>query len=244
MFYKYILEIRNRVFLLVFCWIFSAFISYLYKETLLFLLIKPNFFLDNSTPIYFIFTNITELLHTYLTLLYFVSNQIFCVSIIYHTVSFLVPGLFFYEYQVIKKVLCFIIIFFLLSIFLLNSTILPTCWNFFLSFQEAIQINTINFYLEAKINEYVNFYINLYYICNLSCQMFIFIIFFLIYIKGNISLIKKFRKSLYLIFVIFATLITPPDITTQLILSVIVISVYEVLIFFILLKSSFNLEAS
>ena len=74
--------------------------------------------------------------------------------------------------------------------------------------------------------------------------MFIFIIFFLIYIKGNISLIKKFRKSLYLIFVIFATLITPPDITTQLILSVIVISVYEVLIFFILLKSSFNLEAS
>jgi Sec-independent protein secretion pathway component TatC len=70
------------------------------------------------------------------------------------------------------------------------------------------------------------------------------IILFLISINGDLRLIKKFRKIFYLIFVIFATIITPPDITTQLILSGSIISIYEILIFSVLLKNRFNLEAS
>jgi len=73
--------------------------------------------------------------------------------------------------------------------------------------------------------------------------MFMIIILFLIYIKGDLKLIKKFRKIFYLSFVMFATIVTPPDVTTQLILSGSIICIYEILIFSVLSKNCFNLEA-
>jgi sec-independent protein translocase protein TatC len=238
MFYKYFLEIRNRFFLLLYGWIFTAIITYFYKEILLYLLIKPNFFSMSSIPVYFIFTNITEILSTYLKLIYFFSNQIVLIYVVYHVLMFLSPGLYYFEYKLLKKGILLSFFFFFFSILILNVTILPTCWYFFLSFQKTIAQNTVNLYFEAKINEYVNFYINLYYMCNLNCQMFMIIIFFLISMKDDLNLIKKFRKTFYLIFFIFATIITPPDIATQLILSSCIISVYEFLIFSVLFKNS------
>jgi hypothetical protein len=59
MFYSYLLEIRNRLLLVVFGWFFTAFISYFYKETLLFLLIWnffvsfQNFLFIESITLYF-----------------------------------------------------------------------------------------------------------------------------------------------------------------------------------------------
>jgi sec-independent protein translocase protein TatC len=234
MFYKYFFELRNRFFLLVYGWIFTATISYFYKETLLFLLIKP----ISSIPIYFIFTNITEILSTYLKLVYFLSNQIFLICFAYHILMFLAPGLYYCEYQLLTKVVLLSFFFFFFSVFMLNTMILPACWHFFLSFQKTITTSsTINLYFEAKINEYINFYVNLYYMCNLNCQMFMTIILFLIFIKNDLRLIKKFRKIFYLTFVVFATIITPPDIPTQLIFSASIIIIYEILIFSTLLKN-------
>lgn len=104
--------------------------------------------------------------------------------------------------------------------------------------------HTVNLFFEAKINEYVKFYVTLYYICNLNCQMFMTLILFILYIKGDLKLIKKFRKMFYLLFIIFATLVTPPDIVTQLMLCVSIILIFEILILTVLFQSCFNLEAS
>ena len=242
MFYSYFLEIRNRFLLVVFGWVFTAFVCYFYKETLLFLLIKPNFFSINLIPIYFIFTSITEIFSTYLRLVYFLSNQICIICFLYHVLLFLSPGLYYSEYELLKRILLLFLLLFFFSIFIHNTVILPACWNFFLSFQKTIINNSVSLYFEAKINEYLKFYINLYFMCNLSCQMFMILILFLIYIKGDLKLIKKFRKIFYLSFVVFATIITPPDVMTQLILSSCMICVYEVLIFSVLFKNCVNLE--
>jgi sec-independent protein translocase protein TatC len=243
MFYSYFLEIQNRFLLVVFGWVFTGFVCYFYKETLLFLLIKPNFFLTKPIPIYFIFTSITEIFSTYLKLVYFLSNQICIICFLYHVLLFLSPGLYYSEYKFLKRIFVISLSFFFLSICILNTAILPACWDFFLSFQKTIINNSVSLYFEAKINEYLKFYINLYFMCNLSCQMFMIIILFLIYIKGDSKLIKKFRKIFYLSFVTFATIITPPDVLTQLILSSGMICIYEVLIFSVLFKNCFNLEA-
>jgi Sec-independent protein secretion pathway component TatC len=59
-----------------------------------------------------------------------------------------------------------------------------------------------------------------------------------------LSVIKKFRKTFYILFITFATIITPPDVLTQLILSISIISVYEILIYSVLFSKQFNLEAN
>jgi sec-independent protein translocase protein TatC len=244
MIYKYFLEIQNRVLLLLYGWGFTATVSYFYKETLLFILIKPNFYLIDPIPIYFIFTSLTEILSTYLKLIYFLSNQVLLVCFLYHTLLFLSPGLYSFEYKLLKMVFFISLFFSFCSIFVLNNIILPACWFFFLSFQKTMANHTVNLFFEAKINEYVKFYVTLYYICNLNCQMFMTLILFILYIKGDLKLIKKFRKMFYLLFIIFATLVTPPDIVTQLMLCVSIILIFEILILTVLFQSCFNLEAS
>lgn len=242
--YSYFLEIRNRFCLLLHGWGITAIICYLYKETLLFLLIKPNFFLIDFTLVYFIFTNVTEILSAYIKLIFFITNQIFIFCFLYHVLLFLSPGLYYFEYTFLKQVLFTSYIFSFLSITILNNVILPGCWFFFLSFQKTVTNHTINLFFEAKINEYISFYINLYFICYLNCQMFMILILFLMYTKGDLRVIKKFRKIFYLLFIIFATIITPPDIISQLMLSICIVSIYEVLVYIVLISKQFNLEAN
>jgi Sec-independent protein secretion pathway component TatC len=52
----------------------------------------------------------------------------------------------------------------------------------------------------------------------------------------NLKKIRKFRKLFYLIFVIFSTLTTPPDIISQVLVSVSLIASYELLLFSNILK--------
>ena len=69
-YYRYYVELKNRCFLLLTCWVFTLLICYLYKEILLFILVNSN----NYTEQYFIFTDIGEIFYVYLQLIFFISN--------------------------------------------------------------------------------------------------------------------------------------------------------------------------
>lgn len=229
----YFLEIKNRFLLISITWLFSFLLCYFYKEVLLFLIVKFDNFDILITPLYFIFTNITEMFSIYIKLLHFIANQIFLIYFLYHILLFIAPGLYHYEYKCFFQIFSLAILFWVFSIYLLNNFFLPICWNFFISFQN---LNS-NFYFEAKLNEYLNFYLTLYYICNISCQFFMILIFFFNSLKGNLYKIKQLRKVLYLFFICFATIATPPDIISQLILFACLVCIFELLIFSMILKT-------
>jgi len=234
--FKYFLEIKNRILLLLLTWGSTIFTSYIYKKSLLFLLIKPNFYMLNPVPIYFIYTNVTDIFSTYIQLIIFIGNQILMISFFYHILIFLSPGLYDLEYNYLKLIIFAGIFFWCLSIIILNKLLLPLSWQFFISFQESLNDQTIKLYFEAKINEYLNFYISLYYICNFNCQVFTILIFFLEYINANLQIIRQIRKMFYFIFILFATIITPPDMLSQILLSLSIIVIFELLIGVNLLK--------
>jgi len=233
---KYYLEIRNRFILILLTWFFSMFVSYFYKETLLFLFIKPIFLILTPFPFYFFYTNITEIFTTYFKLITFVGNQICFIYLLYHILFFLSPGLYCAEFFYLKLLLIIGIMFWVVSIVILNKFLLPLTLQFFLSFQFALTNKVIDFYFEAKIIEYYQFYITLYYICNFNAQFFTILTVFLNYINGNLIIIKRFRKFLYTIFVVFSTCVVPPDVISQIILSLIIVFFYETLVFSIVLK--------
>ena len=76
---KYFLEVKNRLLLLILTCLSTLFVCYLYKETVLFLLVQPNSFMTNSNSkmFYFIFTNVTEIFSVYIQLIKFVCFQVF-----------------------------------------------------------------------------------------------------------------------------------------------------------------------
>ena len=231
--YKYYLEIKYRIFLLFLNLIFTIFICYIYKEILLFLcLTKINLFYHNQI-FYFIFTDVKEVFSVFIKLICFISKQICIFYLFFHILSFISLGLYEFEYKYLKFVFYSGMLFWLFWFFLLNQILLPISWNFFLSFQSSTEFNL---YFEAKLNEYLNFYIFLYDFCLLYCQIFLIFIVFINYINTNLDLIKNLRKIFHYCFIIFSTLVTPPDIISQILFSFFIIGVYEMLIILNLLK--------
>ena len=251
--YKYFFEIKNRLILTFIVWFSLTLISYFYKETLLFIIVKPNILMkinltiENSNIFYFIFTNVTEILATYLQLVIFIVSQVQLIIIIYHLFLFFSPALFYYEYLYLKFIIKTMVLIWFLSALLATYYFIPFTWNFFLSFQNLTISDSLNLHFEAKLNEYLCFYISFFYLYEFYCQFFVFLLVFLNYINVNINSIKKFRKVYYYFFILFSTFISPPDIFSQIFLSIIFIFVFELMLGGILFKTRikiFNLEVS
>ena len=90
----------------------------------------------------------------------------------------------------------------------------------------------LNLHFEAKLNEYIDLIFDLYLYCFILTQILSFFIYFLIYLgKNNLRIISFSRKYVYVILIIFSSIITPPDIISQVIISIPLILCYEILLF-------------
>jgi len=228
--YDYYLEIKNRILLLLFTWVSLLIVCYHFKEPLLFTFVNSNKYYNNIP--YFIFTNVDEIFYVYLRLVFFIANQLTFVLLLYHTLIFLALGLYNSEYSKLKSVFKIFIITWFCSIILLKKIIIPFSWLFFLSFQNAGEyLQPASFFFEARILEYFEYFINFYYICLANCQLLTLSILFLNNISEKAGTIKTFRKLFYLVFILFSTITTPPDIFSQVIMSSSLILIYELLVF-------------
>ena len=234
--YSYYIEIKNRILLLLFTWASLLIVCYYFKEPLLFTFINSNKYYNNVP--YFIFTNVDEIFYVYLRLVFFIANQLTFIALLYHALLFLALGLYHSEYSKLKSTLKIFIITWFCSIILLKKVVVPFSWLFFLSFQEANNyLQPASFFFEARILEYFEYFINFYYICVANCQLLTLSILFLNNISEKAGTIKTFRKLFYLVFILFSTITTPPDVFSQIIMSSSLILVYELLVFFKYLKS-------
>ena len=238
-YYKYYLELKNRILLLLFTWTSLLIVCYYLKEPLLFTFINSNkYYKDVSNMPYFIFTNVDEIFYVYLRLTIFIANQITFLMLLYQSLMFLTLGLYHSEYIQLKSVLKIFITTWLCSIILLKKVVVPFSWDFFLSFQKASDhLQPASFFFEAKILEYFNYFTNFYYICMINCQLLALSVLFLNNISEKVGTIKTFRKLFYFLFIIFSTVTTPPDIISQIVMSVNLILVYELLIFLRYIKN-------
>ena len=229
---NYIKEFKNR-FLLVFILGFSCFmIIYAYKEIILFLIVK-NFqksFFDVSN-FNFLSTNITEIFLVYINLTKFLSLQIICVFCLYHFFVFFAPALYKIEYSYCKNFFFNFIKAWLLAIIINNYIMVPLSWKFFYSFQITQHYNFLDFYFEAKISEYLFFYKLIYYVCVFYVECFTVILTISSFVINKLFFIKKYRKVYYYIFFIFSTLVSPPDIFSQLLFFLLVLVLFEVFVF-------------
>lgn len=233
---KYYLELKNRMLLLLFTLGFGLVVCYYYKEAVLFVLVSSSNHLSLSvSKPYFIFTNVNEIFYVYIELIFFVVNQTFILMLFYHTLMFLALGLYQFEFIRLQNAFKVFFVSWLLSTILLYKFVMPYSWSFFLSFQQT-EINSLSFYFEAKIVEYLHYFMSLYYMCLINCQLLAFLTLVLTNLSEKLKQIKSFRKLFYFIFVVFSTLTTPPDVVSQVFLSGVLILTYEFLIFFQYLK--------
>jgi len=225
-------------------WTITFSIGYHYKNILLYVLIKPSIKLLNEKPIYFIYTTLNELFYTYINLLITTSNSTCLIIFIYHIYKFLKPSMYTKESTLMKQMLILISIIWYMSLFLIYYAILPLSWEFFMSIQKSLNDAQLSFFFEAKLNEYLALVASIFKICLLN-TLLISVLFFITYKSIHLnSFMKKQRKYFYFVFFILASIITPPDLISQLTigsLSVIVFELYTYVLFVLMhSKNSFK----
>ena len=232
----YILEIKNRLILTIFAFVTCILTSYYYRETLLFLTIKS---LNSETRfLYFISTNITEIITSYFKLSYISSIILIAILLIYHILIFFKPAITFKEYNNIKQYFKTSLYIFFSGIFIFNYYLLPLLWNFFLNFQNLYSIKNINVYFESKLEEYIIFYTDTCFLIFIISQLCVVLLIILNYTKDKILFIKNFRKAIYCFFLLISTTITPPDVFSQLITFIFFITFFENLVLIIVFKNN------
>lgn len=221
----------------MFAWFFVLLVSYIFKESLLFLFLKQSLYFAVSDKVpYLIFTDVTEVFSVYVSLIFFFGNQSLIFYLLYHALIFFSSGLYRFEYC------CLVFIFkagffiFFLSVTLCNNILFPFSWNFFFNFRYFLTTESLTIHFEAKLLEYFVFYTNFYYLCVSYFQIILLFILFFSYANQEVLRFLFFRKFFYYFFVITSTLVTPPDVLSQLMLSTCLAFCYEILIFFIVLK--------
>jgi Sec-independent protein secretion pathway component TatC len=234
---KTFIEIKNRIIFFSVTFLSVFFITYSYKTFLLVLTLTSNPTFSNDILKYFIFTSISELFSNYITLTFFITRQILFYIFIYHSICFFSSGLYKIEYLYLKYIFFLSLSLNILSIFFFFSVLIPMLSFFFLSFQEY-SLQSISFYFEAKISDYLMFFIELYSNCFFSFQCCILIILLSDFTTKNVKLLKVIRKYIYLLILILSTLTTPPDILSQLLLFNVLIVLLEIQIFYKILKKN------
>ena len=146
--------------------------------------------------------------------------------ILWQIIDFFKQSLYIQEYTFLKRLFAF----FFLVVFILNLFylffIFPQIWLVFNSFNNNTFIDLL---FELKINEYFLFIFNFLFFFNLFL-MFLSFFLFLIYLLG-IKLIIKWKKLFILCNVVFATLLSPPDVYSQILFLFILTIFFEIFLF-------------
>jgi hypothetical protein len=231
MFYNLIVEIKNRIFLILITWFSVFFFAYIYKEIFFLSIIKNNLFIN-----YFIITHVMEVFLTHLKLSQFLANSFFFFYFCYHFFLFFISGLYYTEYHFLKNIL-------LMCLVNLSFVILITYffgvyifWSFFFKSQQVVSDHIIKVYFETKLNEFLIFYISFFYFTILSTFFFTILVFFSIHIIKNLFVLKNYRKICHSCLLIIIIIFIPSDLYSFLLIGVFVISIFEFFLFFHFLK--------
>jgi len=209
----YFTEIYYRFFYFLFSIIINICILYFYKDDFIFITVIP-ILLKNNLFDYFIFTEPREILFLYL---YSCFNFLLVVLIPYLLISFfdfIKTATYQQEWVKIKK-LKYILLYIYIIINLITFFIgLPIFWDFFSAFQTTS--NLFSFFLELSAINYFYYFNSIFILTNLF-QLFLTIGLIFFAKKGFIFLLVN-KSYIFFLFLIFSTLITPPDLILQIIL--------------------------
>ena len=136
---------------------------------------------------------------------------------------FLKPGLYKNEYEYIKHLGAYNCILFLVYFKIGYSLLIPWSFSFFFTHNDH---QKIDLFFEAKMNEYIKFFLSAYeisLICAVICTLF-----YAFLIKENLKYITtNYRKYIYISILFMSSIVTPPDVVSQIILTIISVTIFE-----------------
>jgi sec-independent protein translocase protein TatC len=225
---KYLTEIKLRFFYIFFSFISSFIINYYYCEELLFIVIKPLLIYNE----YFIFTELSEIFFTYIEIVLIATFYFLFPLCCYHFWSFIECGLFYFERKLFKFLLLISLTLSILSIFFSYFIVIPQACFFFTHFEMTNSF----ILLEPRIYNYIIFISNILFNFILIAQLPLILI-----IAIKLKIIKKInRRYSYFLAILIATLLSTPDLISQLFLFIPIIFSFELILIILELNKYYH----
>lgn len=242
-FFYYLNELKFRIGYLLFSVLFNFTIYFSFSKEILFLLIKPLLVINsnNQNLNYFIFTNMSDVLFIYIKISLVIALICSIPIIFFQFWFFLIKGLYNYEKTFLLLLFCLFFCLFFILFMLLYNYIIPFIWVFFINFELNDSNSLFSVYYEANIMDYVNFLFYIYFIL-FSLLIFPLVMILFIYFEIlDLNFFIIYRKYFYTIFLILSGIFSPPDIFSQIFISVLLYIIYElILIYSLIVAEYFN----
>lgn len=225
-------EIKIRIYYIFLSIIFTVIISYIYSEELIYIMSKS---LNNIYSNKFIYTSITEVFNIEILLSIYISSYLSIISIIYNIFMFLYPGLYEHERNYISFYSIFFIFLIFLSNYLAYKYIIPITYKYLITYEVINENKLFHLKLTAKINEFcINYIIILGIMTIISILPLIFLLLYQFKIIDK-DFMNSNRDIIYILLLVITSIITPPDIINFIIISLIIIFIYEISIYLLFL---------
>lgn len=241
----YILELKNRFKIIISGYTIVITLLLKYKETLLYLLLKP-IIKSSESKSYLICNNITDGFTAFWSIILNFSLHFCFLFFLLNVYFFFLPGMYKQEKKSINIFINISLILYSNLVIFFYMYLLPTSWNFFLKFNN-FKFNSgvdsynkaVKLFYEITLIHYIEYYFSLYFFCIIFVQLYIISTLKLIQMYNNLKFnsLMSYRKYLYFLFFVCSTIITPPDIISQVLLSTILIIILEVTVFVIIFKN-------
>ncbi len=225
----HLIELKKRLVISLLAFFAATIICYFFAADIYAFLVKPLAeVLPNPEHRRLIYTGLTEAFVAYLKLAVFAGFFVSFPVIAAQLYLFLAPGLYkkertaFIPYLVASPVL------FLAGAAFVYYFIFPAAWKFFAGFETLPVAGNLPIQLETKVADYLNLVMHLIIAFGLSFQLPVILVLLVRSGMMQLETLRRGRRYAIVLIVTVAAFITPPDIFSQIALSVPLYLLYEI----------------
>lgn len=220
-------ELKTRLVYILVSYVMAVAVIYYFSSDIYQFLAEPlSVSTDGVRPAKIIYTSLTEVFFSYLSLSTTLGFLFTMPIIAYNFYKFIEPGLYKHEKRLAVIILGLAPILYWLGILFCYFLVIPKAWAFFISFEKH-NVN-IPIVLEARVSEYLQLVVDLTFAFGVAFQVpVVLLILTLLGVISSQTLEDKRRFAIVIIFII-GGILTPPDIFSQFALAIPMLLLYEI----------------